>query len=1443
MRERDLFIEALQKTNPADRIAYLDAACAGDDVLRQRVLQLLAQHEKNESFLLDAPVPLQHVAPNATIDLPTTECPGTVIGPYKLIEQIGEGGMGTVYMAQQAEPIKRLVALKLINPGMDSKQVLARFEAERQALALMDHPNIAKVFDAGTTEAGRPFFVMELVKGALITKYCDEHRLTPKQRLELFVPVCQAIQHAHQKGIIHRDIKPSNVLVAQYDGKPVPKVIDFGVAKAMGQQLSEQTLVTGFGNIVGTLEYMSPEQAEMNQLDIDTRSDIYSLGVLLYELLTGSTPLDKKRLKEAAFMELLRVIREEEPPKPSTRLSDSKDSLPSVSAQRQMEPAKLTRLVRGELDWIVMKALDKDRNRRYETANGFAMDVQRYLADEPVQACPPSAGYRLRKLFRRNKAALVTTAAVLLLVLITSVSIGWSLWDRSARWAGTEHTMTVALARTAQLAEQARKLPTNNSDEASAALAAWRQAEDTLNQAAAALSAGTADDDMRQQVATMRVDVETGRQQAERGLARARRMEKLIRDLDEARMAKLTLKDQRYDLESTTVKFAEAFAAYGLDIETGAIEDLARQIAAEQPDVREAMLISLTEWNQIARIRGITVSQKRLFDLLQAADDDPWRRRYVVAAAANDTKVMRELSAEALKLAWPAPAYAHFASILHLQNMRDEALGLLRRGRELHPADFWMHFTLGALLRLPKGKDIGGMVIMRAGETALPPVDQEERIGALRAALALRPGSSVVHAELGLALQEAGRLDQAMFELNKAIELDPMYSLPHVTKANNFTKRRQHKEAKTELEQAIKLDPKDFTALSNLGNTLWRLKQFAAATEKFEAAIKLNPNMGSAFLGLGNVLFASGKLDEAMAKYQKAHEIDPQSSLPIDAIGSVLREKKQFAAAAAKSKEAIDLDPMNAVHHCNLGIAYYDMKQTNEAIAALRQAIKLDVDFAKPHHALGTIFLHLNQLPAAMEELKEAMRLDDTDALTHSNLSIVLYRLNKLEEATNECKKAIQLDPNLAAAHNVLGNILDDEGKYEEAIGEFTKSIQFDPTDAEPHNGLGVVYIHRKQFDLAIPNIQKAIELNPSDPKFHVNLALVLQMERQWAKAAVELQKVIDLQPKNPNAYCDLSQAYCVSNQLDDAVAACRKAIALQPDHAGAYFNLARALRRQGKFRDAIEALRKSEILGARQPNWSMPTAELLQRFQRYLELSEKEPREPISLASAQKGIRGALTKDDFLDCYFRTFKCFRKSYAIELKAGRFYQIDLTGEFNVLLRIEDSKYASLAYNDDITPPNIKDSRLVFTPEKDELFRVVVTSSKPGETGEFTLRINEVATAGSSQVLKDALKSSDPKTPQGGFSRKHKIDLVPGRPYVLELEGSRYSTALRLLDPSGSEELVRNFDAGDFVDFSRIDFTPREAGTYVLLVTSANPGETGPYTVRIQGYEPAPLPKK
>jgi serine/threonine protein kinase len=303
--------------------------------------------------------------------------------------------MGAVWMAEQREPVQRKVAVKIIKAGMDTRQVVARFEAERQALALMDHHNIAKVLDAGATSNGRPYFVMELVKGTPITRYCDEHCLTPRKRLELFLPVCQAIQHAHTKGIIHRDVKPANVLVAPYDGQPVPKVIDFGVAKAVGQRLTERTLFTGFGAVVGTLEYMSPEQAELNNQDIDTRSDIYALGVLLYELLTSTTPLTHKRLKEAAFTETLRLIREEEPPKPSTRLSDSKESLPSISRQRHMEPAKLTKLVRGELDWIVMKALEKNRNRRYETANSLASVVQLFVIWDEVKSFLQSVCFML----------------------------------------------------------------------------------------------------------------------------------------------------------------------------------------------------------------------------------------------------------------------------------------------------------------------------------------------------------------------------------------------------------------------------------------------------------------------------------------------------------------------------------------------------------------------------------------------------------------------------------------------------------------------------------------------------------------------------------------------------------------------------------------------------------------------------------------------------------------------------------------------------------------------------------------------------------------------------------------------------------------------------------------------------------------------------------------
>lgn len=419
--DEQAIFEAARRLDFEAREAFLQKVCGQRAATVARVRALLKAYEEGESFLESPAAPLIDTSAE-----PNTEQPGEHIGPYKLLELIGEGGMGTVWMAQQTEPLKRTVALKVIRAGMDSKAVIARFDAERQALALMDHPNIAKVLDAGAAMSGRLYFVMELIKGLPITKYCDEHHLTPRQRLELFVPVCQAIQHAHQKGVIHRDLKPSNVLVTPYDGKPVPKVIDFGVAKAAGQSLTDKTLVTGFGNIVGTLEYMSPEQAEINQLDIDTRSDIYSLGALLYELLVGSPPFSRKDLEHAGMLEMLRVIREQEPTKPSVKLSTA-EGLPTLADNRGTEPAKLTKLVRGELDWIVMKALEKERGRRYETANDFAADIGCFLHGDPVLAAPPSAGYRLRKFLGRHRGPVTAAAtiAVILLAGIFGTSLGW----------------------------------------------------------------------------------------------------------------------------------------------------------------------------------------------------------------------------------------------------------------------------------------------------------------------------------------------------------------------------------------------------------------------------------------------------------------------------------------------------------------------------------------------------------------------------------------------------------------------------------------------------------------------------------------------------------------------------------------------------------------------------------------------------------------------------------------------------------------------------------------------------------------------------------------------------------------------------------------------------------------------------------------------------------
>jgi hypothetical protein len=440
--EETLFEAARNLASATARRAFLDQACAEAPDLRARIEALLESGNESESFFKDAArfdlTPIDNPVESGDDrdrECHLTEGLGTRIGRYKLLQKIGEGGGGIIYMAEQQEPVRRRVALKIIKLGMDTKSVIARFEAERQALAMMDHQNIARVFDAGATETGRPYFVMELVRGVKITEYCDQNNLDTRQRLDLFIQICHAIQHAHQKGIIHRDIKPSNVLVTLHDGVPVPKVIDFGIAKAIEVRLTDKTLFTAYEQIIGTPAYMSPEQAELSGLDVDTRSDIYSLGVLLYELLTSKTPFDPKKLLQHGLDEMRRTLREQEPQRPSTMVTTLQGAeLTTTAENRHAEPPKLISLLRGDLDWIVMKALDKDRRRRYETVNGLAMDLQRYLNSEPVVARPPSRLYRFQKLVRRNKVVFAAVGAVAAALIIGLGASTWLLFmERAAR--------------------------------------------------------------------------------------------------------------------------------------------------------------------------------------------------------------------------------------------------------------------------------------------------------------------------------------------------------------------------------------------------------------------------------------------------------------------------------------------------------------------------------------------------------------------------------------------------------------------------------------------------------------------------------------------------------------------------------------------------------------------------------------------------------------------------------------------------------------------------------------------------------------------------------------------------------------------------------------------------------------------------------------------------
>jgi tetratricopeptide (TPR) repeat protein len=914
MNERSIFAAALDITDIAERAAYLDAACGGDAALRQHLDELLAAQAKLGSFLVQP----RNGSPR-TADFEPTEVPGTVIaGRYKLLEEIGEGGMGTVWVAEQTQPVRRKVALKLVKPGLDSRSVLARFEAERQALALMDHPNIAKVLDGGMTETGRPFFAMEYVKGVPITEFCDATRLSVSERLQLFVQVCQAVQHAHQKGIIHRDLKPSNILVAPYDDRPVPKVIDFGLAKAMHQSLTERTLHTAHETVLGTPLYMSPEQAQLNNLDVDTRSDIYSLGVLLYELLTGTTPVEQKRFKEAAWDEVRRIIREEEPPRPSTRLSSVK-TLPSLAASRQTEPAKLTRLVRGELDWVVMKALEKDRIRRYETANGFALDIQRYLAGEAVAAVPPSAGYRLRKFARRNRGALaaaaVLTVAILLALGTAAASIGYVAADRAARraeevreraarQAETERTVEAALREAEFFQRQTR----------------WPEALTAARKAEAILKSGEGGPEVEERVRQAVADLD------------------MIAALEDIQLRKSSSQSEPAEMRLADANYVAAFRRYGIDVDALPVETAAERIRARP--IRAELVAALNDWilrrnnshGDFEREALNDPGTKHLLDVLRAADPDPWSLRGWSAMASpwpERRDLMLKLAAEVPVEELRPVTVLLIAWALRYMNAPGPAVALLEKAQRLHPDNFWINDDLAISLALAGG-----------------PRRQEEALRYYTAAQALRPRSPDVLMTGGYIQYRKGAWDEAIALYRQALGLQPNYAFAYWRIGEALDAKELKAEAGAAYREAVRLQPEIGMFHFALAGHLQQKRAWDEAIVEYREGLLVMPDAHSARNGLAYCLSQKGRWEEAIAEYREALRLNRANDTAQNALAWLLTtcpdpQLRDPGEAVRLARMATELAPRNGSYWNTLGIAQYRAGDWTAAITALNKSMQL----------------------------------------------------------------------------------------------------------------------------------------------------------------------------------------------------------------------------------------------------------------------------------------------------------------------------------------------------------------------------------------------------------------------------------------------------------------------------------------------------------------------
>jgi tetratricopeptide (TPR) repeat protein len=1149
-RAKTIFVESLRQP-PGERRAFAVDACGGDGALEERVLALLAAHD-------EAPPPPDPI-----------EGPGTSIGAYRLLEEIGDGGFGVVYVAEQKEPVQRRVALKVIKPGMDTREVISRFEAERQALALMDHPNIARVFDGGATPGGRPLFVMELVKGIHIHEYCDQCQLPLPARLGLLTSVCRAVQHAHQKGIIHRDLKPSNVLVAIQDGDPVPKVIDFGVAKATGQRLTEATFRTRFAQMIGTPQYMSPEQAEMSALDVDTRADIYSLGVLLYELLTGTTPLTRERLETIDFDELRRIIRDEDPPTPSARLTSLNGQGAEVAAARRTDLRRLVRTVHGDLDWIVMKALEKDRTRRYETVTALASDVERYLADEPVEAGPPSHWYRARKFVRRNRTGVtVATVAVLLLAVGGGVAARVAA-DRATRRAELGGKIVAALneARTAYGAGRR-----------AAASAAIQRAEGLA-------SGGDVDAALGARVRRLARDLE------------------MARRLDEAQLAGMVIdpKNNAFDSRKIGPALRSAFAWYGIDLEAFDVERTAGRI--RDSVIRDAIVSALDEWEY----RGPpTLDRARLYDLIDRTDIHPWRTKLRAAWRSKDTAAVRALVQDPAALEQGSTTLMQAQLWLVRNGEARLATELFRRAQRRHPQDFWINTQLAWLLNL------------------VDPLT-EEAIGYLRVAVALRPKSAGTRYNLGRFLFVAAKdLDGAEAEFRAALRLEADYQQARMLLGNVLREQGRLAEAAAEHRRALRLDPQEPWTRYHFGQDLREQDDLPAARAEFEKAIEYARD-GETCLDIGNYLIEHGEKNLALTAWAKAVDLDPKCveahfSLGVEFakmdqlekairayesvaaldygqlshrhrksvvpalvnLANLLKDRGKLDEAIVHGRRAVQLGPNEANARLALGLALSDKGEIGPALAAVRKAIQLAPDNPLTHHNLGVILTEKGELDKAAEACAEAIRLDKDLAVAHCGLAAVMRLKGRPKEAAVAVRKALDADEKCGRAHREKGLLLMSQGRSEEAIAAFrdaAKLFEHEPGGrATCLNDVAYVLMGLGRFQEARPYLEEALRLRES-VLIMANLGAALCALGEGDRGLALLRRVTELRPDLAMAHYNVGYTLELRGELKEAALWYRKAIQRDPKFGRALYSLGNVLSRGDDFEGTVDAYRRAAAL------------------------------------------------------------------------------------------------------------------------------------------------------------------------------------------------------------------------------------------------------------------------